>query len=391
MRQPTRVLLGLVSAVLLVLPVQAQPGGGGGGFFERTFSVPIGPREMREIGRELELGGDQEQVARMLYEGFRSQFEERAEALRSEFERVREERDWGRMREIGAKMRDFRETRETMQESFLSDLRAILTPAQEERWPRVERSLRRSQTLGRGLMRTERVDLIRIARETLGEEAELPGEVAAVLDRYEVELDRELVKRNEVFEEGWSRARELVRGGQREELDELLENAREASLRLRDLNRRFVRVIGSALPEEEREEFEALVRRAAFPDVYRETYAERALAAAEGFADLDEAQREGIEALRASYARDVQAVNGRLASAIEEWEEEASARELMPWERRRRRERPGGELWQERRELSATALESLERILTEEQVSRLPDPDEGGGRRGGGERRRDIF
>jgi len=379
MRRPVR-WIAIATAFILAGPAHGQFGRGD------QWSPPVTARDLQDIASELDLTDEQRQVAEMLFEGLREQYEQKAGVLRRQFERMREERNWQGMRDLGDEMRAFRQEREAMQESLLNDVKAILTTEQSAQWPAVERSLRRSQTLGRGLMRAERVDLVRLTRDFLNDD--LSGDVQATVDRYATELDRELVKRNEMFEDGMERAREMMRAGDEEGIAKLMEEARDASMRVRDLNQRYSRLIASMLPEDRRDEFNAEVRREAFPDVYRPTGASRALEAAKGFADLDEAQRQGIEALAISYQRDSSTLNERLVKAIESWEEDASARELMPW-RRNRGDRPGMELRRERRELSESAVESLKKILTEEQISRLPDPEEFEWREGRDGRRRD--
>jgi hypothetical protein len=274
-------------------------------------------------------------------------------------------------------MKASRDARKKIEETFASDMKLILTPEQVERWPAVERAQRRDQTLRRGFLSGERVDLF-----VLVEEAKLPEEAAAavkpVLDQYDVDMDRELAKRNDTYENSFEKMGELRREGDMEGLQELIKEGREAGARVRDLNRRFARQLTDLLPEDQKPVFEMAFKRASFPEVYRPTQASRAITAAIGFDDITDAQKEQLNALNARYSRDLEGVNEKLAKGIEEGEMNFDMGNFM---NRDREEGPLADLRRERRDVDRTAMDEVRKILTAEQQERLPKPDNDGQRR----------
>jgi len=278
--------------------------------------------------------------------------------------------------EMGEYRMRFQEEARKMEQGLLADLRTLLTPEQASRWELVERTRRRERTLGQGQMSGERVDVIRLTRE-LELDPALRSSIDEVLAQYELDLDRALVKRNEAYERirsGFGR----MRDGDFSEMEDLMNAAREASRRVRDVNERYARQVSGLLPEDLRASFEKRVREAAFPQVYRASRVQRQLDAALEFEDLSDEQRERLGAIRASYLRDSEALNERLARA---WREAEDSMEIRQMFRGGLNEGELGELRRQRRELDQQFGERLREVLTDEQLDRLPREQEDRGRR----------
>lgn len=361
----------------------AQPGGGGrggrggpgGGM--RDMMPSISSRNLDKYADMLEMTQEQRDAAKALFEGYDGQNRRAREDMQSRMEKVREKfqesRDpavWQDMREEFTK---FRTSRQKAEESFTSDLKAILTPAQIEKWPAVERATRRDTTLRRGLMSGERVDLFEIVNG-LKLEGEAKNEVQTALTDYDTELDRALLTRNAVYDEGMEKMGEARQNGNMEAIEEMMKKGREASTRVRDVNKRFARTIADLLPEEQKAAFELEVKKASYPDVYRPTQAQRALESAKGFSGLTDEQKEQIEALTQSYSRSLSQANDRLAAAITENEEKVTAADMMA-RFRGGQEGPVADLRQQRREHSEKAVEDLKKILGPEMSEKLRDAD----------------
>src|SRR5690606_12671489 len=152
------------------------------------------------------------------------------------------------------------------------------------------------------------------------------------LEQYEIDLDRELVKRNEVYEQGESRARELMedfRSGDMTRAQEMFVKGRDASRRVKEVNQRYARQLEHLLPEAKREAFASTVKHEMYPMVYREMYASRVLGAAEKIEDLDDAQRASLAAIRESHARELASLNAQMEAAIEERENTADMMQMF--------------------------------------------------------------
>ena len=405
----------------------AQGRGGGGGFGGGRmggmfgggdmFAPSIDSRELDRYEQILGLSRDQRDLVRDLFDGYQQEFRAAATGIREKMEAAREQaraqREAGGERagggqggaafsEIRDTMTQFRTQRDKMEQGFFADVQAVLTPEQTALWPKVERTRRRERTMQRGLMSGERMDVMRLV-----DEASVTGEtratIAPLLEQYEMDLDRALVERNKVYDDGLGEAMANFRGPEDAQNPEalaraqrLMTAARDASVRVRDTNRRYARQVMEALPAEQRPAFERAIKQASFPGVYRATRTSRELTAAAGFADVDATQRQAITELTTSYNRQLEVLNDQLATATEQNEMSMTVERLV-----RRFGRGGGgggdddpaaDLREKRRELDRTTTDGLRKLLTTEQVERLPqaEEDEAPGRRGApgdGERR----
>ena len=185
-----------------------------------------------------------------------------------------------------------------------------------------------------------------------------------------------LIARNEAYDDGIERAGELMRAGDMDALQALMDKGREASDRVREVNRRYARQIEPMLPEGARPGFGEAVNRASFPEVYRPTHARRVLDAAVALDGLDENQAASVRAIAEGYARDLAAANREMAAAIEEREKTMDARQLMRGGRGRGRGDGMEALYEARRALEESTLESLRKVLTEEQFAKMPERGE---------------
>jgi len=337
----------------------------------------ITTRQMEKYSGMLGLSPEQKEAADALFEGYAEQARNLQEQVRTKMEAVREEfRDtqdptvFTKMRES---MTEARDARKKLDEGFANDVKAVLTPEQTEKWPAVERAQRRELTLRRGFLSGERVDLVELTQEEVPEEAR--AAVAPVIEQYEVDMDRELVRRNEAYEKGFEKLGEMRQGGDMEGAQAVIEQGREAGARVRDLNRRYARQIAGMLPDEAKSQFELAFKRGSFPEVYRPSQASRQMAAATAFEDLTDTQKDGVASLNTAYQRSAEALNEKLAGVIEENEMKVTLETMF---RRGEQEGPLADLRRERRDLDRTTTESLRKLLTPEQQERLPNPERGG-------------
>lgn len=369
-------------------------GMGMGGGMGQMFEAPITSRDLQKYSDMLALTPEQRETLEILLEANQQEFAEKAGEARRKLEALREEareaRDPSVWRDMGAQMETFRKARAAMEAGFFNDMKALLTPAQAEKFPKIERQRRREQTIGMGLMSGERTDLVRITAE-LQLPADQMAVVEPVLEQYEADLDRELQNRNAVYEESQSRVREMFERGSTDDMQRALERGREASMRVREVNRRYARQIENLLPDDARERFAEQVRRESFPMIYRPSFASRVVDAAAAFDDLDDNQRAAISSIRDSFARESASLNRQLEQATVKQEETLTVQDMMS-----RGFRGGGgsdemeALRDKRRELESSTVDKIRSILSPEQAERLPRRDDrmGGPGNDRGEQRR---
>ncbi|MFM9996093.1 MAG: hypothetical protein ACKVU4_09865 [Phycisphaerales bacterium] len=278
----------------------------------------ISGKGVEKYGSLLGLDDDQKAAFKSLHEGYVTEYQAAAKEMRDgmqELTRAFEDtQDHSVFSEkMPAIRRTHREKTKKLEAGLLADLKALLSPAQDAGWPKVERQRRRETSL-RGSFSGESVNILQIV-EGLKVQPDAP--LSEALNDYELELDRALAAKEQAQPSGDSFG---PGGGQfnMEEFQERMAKAREAGLKVREVNQRHARRVEPLLPEAKRWEFAAAVRRDSFPRVYRPSRTSRALEESLKFTDLDAPQREAISALKTSYDRDLAAVNDRWASAIED-------------------------------------------------------------------------
>jgi hypothetical protein len=374
----------------------AQPGGGGGGrggngMMRAWLPDAISSRAFEEYVKALGLSDDQSVAAHALFDGYSTQARSASDKFRRKMEDIRQKAqdsgDWsvmGELRPIGKQLRD---DRKKMDEQFVSDVKELLSADQAAKWPEIEKSIRREQTLGRGFVPGERVDLVQVSRK-LGGDVQTAEALKPMIALYVDELDAELVKRNQMSD---AMADKMASGKDFDPalMQEAMVKGREFGIRIRDINRKYARQMADSLPDADRVAFNDAVKRESYPDVFRATQSIKAMDAASGFKDLQPEQKEKLAALKTSFERDLAAINEKSIAAIEEATKNFDP--ARPWGGGGGgggRGGPMGELRRERRDFDRTAVESLKKILTTEQIERLPapDPEEQNGGPGGGRR-----
>jgi hypothetical protein len=276
-----------------------------------------------------------------------------------------------------------------LREAFTADVRGMLREEQTGRWPQLERTLRRTKTITRGVLSGESIDLFDLvdgmARGQPDGGAAMRTATAPVLAAYEVRLDEALVARDqEIVASRRDQLDATARGNWEKALD-LTRRQIVLHARVRDVNEEHLRALASALPPADGAGLRAAFDLQAFPRIYRPTRAARMLEAARGLRDVDEATRQAIAGLQASFAQEIAPINEQLREATRAHE---------PMERQQRFERqaarfsdlleeddpsedPIRALDETRRKLEEQFVQKLEAMLTPAQFASLP----GSGRR----------
>jgi hypothetical protein len=369
-------------------------GGFGPGGMMGQITQAIPRESLEQYEKTLNLTPEQKQAVHAAFEAYsnRLKTEEDAarEAARQTVQDARDRGDAGRGpaagagREMMASMIELRKHADEMEASFLSEVKAQLTAEQQALWPKIEQARRREKAAN-GLMVAsgERVDLVKIV-DGLNLSPQSRASLDATLEEYASDLDRQLGARTKANDAVIAATTEAFSqpdpdfAAMREKLEPLQEKVSEASSKVQDVNRRYTTKVQSLLPEDKRPAFAKAVKEARFADIYRPTPQMRAFEAALAFDDLQESQRAKIKTLQAQYAKDLEALNARLAAATEK--SEAASAGPMTF-------RPDPEvmdLRRERGELGRDLMDQLRAILTEEQQKKLPEIPQFRGPGGGG-------
>lgn len=354
------------------------PGSGG----ERVSS-----EDLNKFDSVLGLSKDQAAAAQSLFDAYSAGYDQAQKALREKMDRLREEfqdtRDpsiW--QTEMPPAMEKFRGQVAASEKSFFDDLKMLLTPDQAGRWSALERTWRRSKSMNSGMLSGESMDLVRVVDE-LKIQQPYPDTLSQVLDRYESELDQALTERND-------RRAELSKdmpgfGGRPgggmpdfQAMQNSMTEMRKAGIKVRDLNDRYTSLLQSAVPEAKQADFIDRVRKAKYPQVYREPYVEKALAAAADFKDLTPEERTAIKEMSETYRRERAAANERWARAIGDSEKDGGGDPMLAGFMRMGGEGDAGDdelsvARKARRTLDTQTLDKLRALLTDDQKARLPE------------------
>ncbi len=330
------------------------------------------------------LSDDQKAMVKELHAGYEAAYQEAAKQMRDaiqeaqrKFEETQDHSVW--METIPKARRAQAERTAQLEETFFADFRSLLSEEQGAAWPRVERQRRRETVLTQGGLSGESVNLLQIV-EALKLNDSARAALAEPLGSYESDLDRVLTAKQQTLKEMGS----FEGGGpiDVEAMQERMAKAREAGMKIREVNERHARVIESLLPEDQRPGFEAAVQRATFPRVYRPSRVSGLFDEAGKFGDLTEEQRSTLASLRSAYERELAAVNAKWASAIADSEKSGDSNSMVL---------PGGGVMslsfggedqdsplaqarKARQELDAKMRERLEASLTPQQREKLPKP-----------------
>jgi hypothetical protein len=161
-----------------------------------------------------------------------------------------------------------------------------------------------------------------------------------------------------------------------EKAQKMMEALMVPARQVRDINRQYERLIVPLLAPEVAGKFDAEFKLRSFPSVYRKTHATKALAAAEGFADLTDEQRQNLANIRQAYERDLTPANEKWASEVEAKENQSGGSIMQTWMNGMGGDDAKDPLAQARKarhELDDQARDRILAVLTEDQRSRLPE------------------
>lgn len=377
--QLRRLWIGMVLACGLVLGLGVEAHGqffrGGGNSINNP---PVNQREFDMMVRMLEFDEVQKEIATELFSVVQSEFgemsavaSEMSSGARDEFQRTRDPAVW---QELGRRLADFEEKSEELGERFYEDVKILLTEEQLPKWEKFERRRFR----GRAITRQEQmisgagVDLV-----VLTEEMQLDDEqrelITDVVEQYEVELDRKLRAYRRVADEQQEAAEALGQDGNwmqnMEKFNEIFATVRDELIQVRAIHERYLTLLSSRLGEEASAELTSRYNRAAYPEIYRDSYVDTGLERALALDSLTGEQREFIDSVKANWEAESARLRGVLARA--QREREASMRMQDMWGGQRSDE--AREAQNRMRELQLRFYDQLLGVLTEEQKAGLPE------------------
>lgn len=378
-------LLACLAALLLAVSpprAQAQFGLGGLGAEMGDLVKPsTSARLLKQYAEILGLSPDQKRAADELLIAYHAEFRDNVARLEEIYTSVNEEvaqtGDWTiTQTAMVTVMVKFLKKAETLNNGFMNDLQTILTPDQAERFPQVERLQRRSAAIKMGLDGVQRVDLFDIVHGLRLDPAAYAA-AAPVLEQYSIAMDKELVARDRMFRgliEDMAKAAEDGKTPQEDPsaMMKWMSDIGEAGKRIGGINTSYIPQVRAALPESVQVDYDARVKLAKYPGIYKTSYAGRVFDALDKMSDIDSNQKSSLAPLKEAYFREAGAANDKWAAVLDELKAEQGADMF------------GGGMWQivhnpkyveardARKAIDDRTVESITAILTEDQRAKLP-------------------
>lgn len=372
------VLATCLSFLAGAIPASAQ--WGIWGMMEQLKTPAMTSRTLKAYGEALQFTPDQKAAAEELYfayerehRDFAKRFDEISRSINDEYE-YENDGEVDVWRDVWPKVnKSFIKKGMKLEKGIIDDLKAILTPQQLARWPQVERTSRRKTTLGWGGGAADRLDLVDLVQGLKLDEAGSSG-VAAVLEQYEVDLDRELQARNKFIDDSVEAWFALMIEYDADKWQKMFKDFKDVNKRVGDVTARYRAQVQSALPEAAAKEFDLRIKQTMYPKIYRKTHALMVFDAVEKMEGLDPSTVEGIKGLRETYDREAGTANEKWANALAEQDaKQEEQNDGNMWWGYREEEPKIREAREARHAIDKKAAAAVKALLTEEQRKKLPD------------------
>ena len=381
-------LWSLLCVLLLLPPIARAQDDEAHHLFEAAgpLSMPVSWRGLSDACRRIGFDVEQLGSAKTLYQGYRAGVRESLAKGRHAMKNLEklnegENPDWERFEaERNKATEQFVREIEAHERSFMTDLHALCSPAQEAQFIRVEQARRREQARVFTIAPGEALNisaLLHIARATR------TPEVEAAIAHWEDSLDKILVERERMIRELMKR--DAQRAGavewDRKEEERAFSQFRIMSQRIGDLNRRTATDIATLLPAAEADRFLQEVRVRSFPRIFGGSKVDRGLRVARARADLTREQHQKLDELSSAYQQAAEPINIRWMAAAEDKfrnmpDDPMAALGLTGESDEEREKEPFYAIRKERRALDDKFMIRIMGVLNEEQRDALAKAEE---------------
>jgi hypothetical protein len=298
---------------------------------QNAFKPAINAGDISVIARVLSLGDAERDALRALHEGHLSSVKARRDAVQEELqeriERAQITGDWEAAQASTQEQEMWTGEAKKLCEGFLADLKSLLTREQADRWPLVERELRRFDRIGAGRFGGESIDVIRLV-EDLAPSIWLDQAAADVLTEYAAKVDGLIKARDEAISDQQSGSFHALAKNDKAAAERVWTAARSARIALRDLNQSTAERIAALLPEAQAFALRRKVMELAYPALLKPTRTEAFIRAVGDLNSLDASQREAVKSIVSDYDRRLWELLKEMASVRREQDAAAKPVEL---------------------------------------------------------------
>ncbi len=272
-----------------------------------------------------------------------------------------------------------RDERLRNERAFIEGIKSLLSIEQAQRWPILERDIRRKRTIQNGTLSGESTDLVGISdRLYIG--SHNSAATSQLFEEYAISLDAALRARNTHLVQSSQRLDDLLLANDFDSAASLIEQEAALRIRVRDVNVLFANAIAAHLDDEKATQFKNAFRHQSFPRVYRPTSTHEAFRLVQSW-EMTEDHRQRIDKLEHSFLIEMDAVRSNMVSLIQELEPRRMVERIRNADSQKlKQESTGGNSLNTPLALSRTQRndmviryrELLESVLTPDQVASLP-------------------
>lgn len=303
------------------MPAHAQLGSQAG--FVEAFQPDFLNRDITLFVEFLGLEEWQEPIVESLLIDYSADFRVGTEGMRDEMKGMKDQivsaGEQGAMGVIMGPINRWTKEKARLKQRFIDNFQSVLSEEQRERWPQLERAMRREKELPRGLLSGESVDLRQVARE-----CEIPPDAMLVakeaLEAYELELDAALLRRVEQMERSQDKIKDsMVQQNFAVGLQEL-ELIVATRIALRELQDRSIETLTLVYGEQWGPTFRTRALAKAYPAVFRPSPMIPYFAEAKALPGLSADQVDQLNALEVRFVANYEDWRLRLAASYRQAE-----------------------------------------------------------------------
>lgn len=273
----------LVCLPLMTVGTTTQNSHGQMEFMAEAMHPEFFTRDLVVFSEGLDLDDTQEVIVEAMFDTYNDDFElgwaATQERLNTVADKLREnktasERDT--LKPVLETLGSWLDEKRALDLGLLENIKTILIEEQLELWPSFTQRLYREKHVNRGRLSGESTDLFQVVRDT-----DLSGTAEAAisphLDEYAVAMDAAMRKRDAILRGNPKKLFESILDGDASRSPDHIEALIKARLEVRDINDRYIDVIGSSLHAEDGEDFRTRALTRGYPRIYRRTPAQRIL------------------------------------------------------------------------------------------------------------------
>lgn len=313
LQRPIAAMLTVLTGLLVfTAPATAQFGSQAG--FAEAFQKDFLRRDMQLFVDYLRIEDWQRPIIEVLLDDYQITFDAGTEACKDRMSNLKEEMlaDPENAMEIALKpIKEWEREKKQLRTEFIENIRAQLSPLQMQRWPSLERAMRREKELPLGELPGERMNVFAVLHGMELKPADIQSIDPALLE-YEVRLDEALNNRRSQMDRYQPKLQEAMVSKDYEAGLSGLRLIAEARSGVTDAHLDVIDTISRSLPQQLGMEFRAKILKRGYPDVFKPNSVDRLLEAVRAREDLTEEQNQGLDQIEAEYMVSLNESNDRL-------------------------------------------------------------------------------